>query len=340
MGRKLMLRKSLLVALIALLIFPVGVAQAAPTVLTQAKTADKVIALTFDDGWDNRTCELVRQILTEHGVIATIFPVGSWAAGNSSVVKRFLADGHELGNHSMTHPKLTMLSLAQQEKELREAHSVLARIGGQKLTNFIRPPYGAYDKNTLQAAAKLGLQPITWSIDSWDWRDIPVEQVVKRTLSSARPGGVILMHLAGRNTVQALPRIIEGLHQQGYTFVPLSRLFAQSRVASNKSIEITYRGEIMALEPTARLINGVTHVPCREFLHHFGWWVRWDKQLQAALCQSANLQLVIGTQVEDSVDGLTGMLIDGKLYVPLRALAGEMGLQVGWDSQANRVILR
>ncbi len=335
-----MLRKGLVLILVVVLILPTQLAQAAPTVLTQAKTTEKVVALTFDDGWDNKTCELVRQILAEYGVLATIFPVGTWAASNSAVVQRFLADGHELANHSMTHPKLTMLSLAQQEKELREAHAVLAKIGGQQLTNFVRPPYGSYDKNTLQAAANLGLQPITWSIDSWDWRDIPVDQVVKRTLEAARPGGVILMHLAGRNTVKALPRIIEGLRNKGYTFVLLSQLFSQHGVVKQKPLEVYYQGEVLAMEPAARLVDGVTYVPCREFLRHFGWWVHWDSELQTAVCHSTTKQLMVKTQADDSSGGLMGLLLNGKLYVPLRAMAGELGLQVGWDSHNNRVTLR
>ena len=187
-----MQKRVLAFCLLALLMIPRGVAQAVVPVLSHITTQEKIIALTFDDGWSNSTSEKVRQILQDHTVVATIFPVSTWAASNRSIIKRFLDDGHEIGNHSATHPKLTSLSRKQQEQEIREAHEALAKLAGEQLTNFFRPPYGAYNQDTLQVAAKLGLQPVTWSVDSWDWRDIPVEQVVKRTLEGAKPGAVIL----------------------------------------------------------------------------------------------------------------------------------------------------
>lgn len=340
-----MLRRCLLVVLVVILSLPRGLAQAAVPVLSHSKTNDKVIALTFDDGWDSNACEKVRLILADHEVQATIFPVASWADGHQSVIQRFLADGHELGNHSMTHPKLTMLSLAQQEQELSEAHAILAKLGGQQLTDFFRPPYGSYNQNTLKAAAKLGLRPVTWSIDSWDWRDIPVQQVVKRTLESARPGRVILMHLAGRNTVQALPLIIFGLREKGYTFVPLSVLFADQPVTAltspvSKQVRVTYQGKLIELEPAAKLIAGVTLVPCREFLQYFGWRVCWDAEQQIAVCQLAEAQILIQPASASALNGLMGRLEGGKLYVPLRALATELNFRLGWDAATYTAELR
>lgn len=339
-----MLKKSFIFGLLILLMLPTAVAGAGVSVLRQVKTKDKVIALTFDDGWDNKSSEQVRQILAAHNVPATIFPVGSWAAGNGEVLQKFIADGHELGNHSMTHPKLTMLSATRQEQELREAQAVLKRIGGDRVTNFVRPPYGAYNKSLLLVAANQGLTPVTWSIDTWDWRDIPVQQVVERTLNSAKPGGVILMHLAGRNSVKALPDIITGLLDRGYTFVPLSTLFAGHQVAAPKPsstpVQVTLQGQLLALQPQAKLIDGVSYVPCREFLQSFGWLVRWNEQQQIAVCQSGNAQLMIKAHADGIIDGLGGRLEQGKLYVPLRALATELGLQVVWTTKTNSADLR
>lgn len=339
-----MLKKFFVIGILILLILPAAVAGANVSVLSQAETNEKVIALTFDDGWDNKSCEQVRQILAEYQVLATIFPVGSWAAGNSEVLQKFLADGHELGNHSMTHPKLTMLSSARQEQELQEAQAVLKRIGGDRATGFVRPPYGAYNKTTLQVAAKLGLTPVTWSIDTWDWRDIPVQQVVERTLNSAKPGGVILMHLAGRNSVKALPAIISGLVERGYTFVPLSTLFAGQQLAAPKpssvTLRVTLKGEVLALQPQARLIDGTTYVPCREFLQHFGWSVRWNGQQQLAICQYGAAEVMITPRIDGVITGLSGRLEGGKLYAPLRALATELGLGVVWNAVTSTVDLR
>ncbi len=340
-----MTRRCLLGVLVIVLFFSVGLAQAAAPVLTHLDTNDKVIALTFDDGWDSSTCEKVRLILLDHEVVATIFPVASWAEGHHSLIKRFLADGHELGNHTMTHAKLTMLSLVQQEQELREAHEILAKLGGQQLTGFFRPPYGSYDKNTLKVAAKLGLRPVTWSIDSWDWRDVPTQQVVQRTLERARPGGVILMHLAARNTVHALPQIISGLKERGYNFVPLSVLFADHLVVApispiDRHVHVTYQGELIELKPAAKLVDGVTMVPCREFFQHFGWRVCWDAKRQLAVCQLAEAQILVQAENNSIQTCLTGRLENGKLYVPLRALATELNFRLGWDAATYTANLR
>ena len=245
----------------------------------------------------------------------------------------------------MTHAKLTMLSLVQQEQELREAHEILAKLGGQQLTGFFRPPYGSYDKNTLKVAAKLGLRPVTWSIDSWDWRDVPTQQVVQRTLERARPGGVILMHLAARNTVHALPQIISGLKERGYNFVPLSVLFADHLVVApispiDRHVQVTYQGELIELKPAAKLVDGVTMVPCREFFQHFGWRVCWDAKRQLAVCQLAEVQILVQAENNSIQTCLTGRLENGKLYVPLRALATELNFRLGWDAATYTANLR
>ena len=109
-----MQKRVLAFCLLALLMISEGSTQAVVPVLSHITTQEKIIALTFDDGWSNSTSEKVRQILQDHTVVATIFPVSTWAA-RPSIIKRFLDDGHEIGNHSATHPKLTSLSRKQQE---------------------------------------------------------------------------------------------------------------------------------------------------------------------------------------------------------------------------------
>ncbi len=145
--------------------------------------------------------------------------------------------------------------------------------------------------------------------------------------------------------MQALPLIITGLKEQGYSFLPLSRLLAGQTVAaprgtSSKPVRVTYQGELMPLEPTALLIEGTTYVPCREFLQYFGWLVRWDEQQQLAVCQLADAQIVVEPANEPKMQGLAGRLVKGKLYVPLRALATELDLQLGWNAKTDTASLR
>lgn len=338
-GGEGMLKRYLFVALMVLCLLSTQASAvgAAMPVLRQANTEHKVVAMTFDDGWDNASCERVRQILFAYGVPATIFPVGSWADSNRALVQRFLADGHELANHSMTHPKLTMLNKGQQEREMGDAQQVLLKFGKQHVTNFVRPPYGAFNQNTIQAAADLGLQLITWSVDSWDWRDIPVQQVVERTLSNVRPGSVILMHLAGRNTVKALPLILAGLQDRGYSFALLSDLFADRLP---KPVQVKYQGELVPLQEPAKLISGTTFVPCRELLVHCGWQVHWNAAQKVAVCRADGEMFLVHLDDKQVPGMLQGRMVDGKLYVPIRALAAQMGLRLGWNAETKTASLR
>ncbi len=341
----------LLVSLSLLLwVLPAAAAPAVP-VFSRAKTITKAIALTFDDGWSATTSELVRQILKVNGIRATIFPVAGWAKQNQQLMARFVADGHELGNHSVNHPDLTKLSQDRQRSEIAGASDLLQTIAGERYTAWFRPPYGAYNAATLQLARELKLQPVLWSVDSWDWRDIPSTVVVQRVLSGACPGAVVLMHLAGRNTVAALPDIITGLRDAGYAFVTLSELAQMDRGATvslpEHSVQVVQRGERLQLAPGVVLLAGKAFIPCRAFLEQAGFQVNWEESSQTASFEGHSQYIQI--QAGSAVATLNGkglelhgqaVIIGGRLYAPIRPLAEMLGFDVSWDESSRAVVLK
>lgn len=327
---------------------------AAPVVpvFSNARTDTKFVALTFDDGWCATTTELVRQILKKYGVKATIFPAADWAKDNSELMARLASDGHDFGNHTVTHPDLTRLGSIRLHYEISSAHHILQSIVGSRYKAWFRPPYGAYNAAILQAAWELGLRVALWSVDSWDWRDIPSSEVVDRVLRGVRPGSVVLMHLAGRNTVAALPAIITGLRDAGYEFVTLSGL---ARIDQREptgplhshGIQVILDGQEMQLRPEALLLGGKAYIPCRAFLECLGFRTGWDEKSQVARFSRGEQQLAV--QVGCTVASLNGIklqlvdqpvILGGALYAPVRSLAEALGFEVIWDQAARTVSLK
>lgn len=198
-------------------------------VLRAGKGPDKIVALTFDDGPDRTYTPQVLDILKEKGVRATFFLIGSRVEEDPDVVKRIADEGHSIGNHTYSHPKLTKASpvLAQ---ELQKCKDALARLGLSD-NGFFRPPYGAAEPSLIEQAADLGYRVAMWSIDSLDWRGLSRAEVMRNIEGYVEPGSVILQHSAGgpgedlSGSVLAVGDIIDLLTTQGYHFVTLPEMF-------------------------------------------------------------------------------------------------------------------
>ena len=194
-----------------------------------SKGPEKIVALTFDDGPDKVYTPQVLDILREKGVRATFFLIGSRVDEDADVAKRIAEEGHSIGNHSYSHPKLTKASplLAQELERTKEA---LARLGISD-NGFFRPPYGAAEPSLIEQAADLGYRVAMWSIDSLDWRGLSRTEVIRNIQGYVEPGSVILQHSAGgpgedlSGSVLAVRDIIDLLTAQGYRFVTLPEMF-------------------------------------------------------------------------------------------------------------------
>jgi len=204
--------------------------------------AGKVLCLTFDDGPDPRYTPAILDILRGHAVHATFFIIGANADQNIGLVQREYAEGHDIGNHTYTHPNIALVSEERAALELSTTQRIIENALGVSTVLF-RPPYNADSQPQtpeeilpVLRAQKAGYVTVGERIDPRDWvKGVSADAIVseiRSELSDEDPGHVILLHDAGGDrsaTVAALPRILDRLQSQGYRFVPLSELLGQTR---------------------------------------------------------------------------------------------------------------
>lgn len=193
----------------------------APTAPTPANPG-KVIALTFDDGPGPYTAQLL-DILDQHGAKATFFLIGSKVSAQADVLRRMHARGHQLGNHSWSHPELPKLPVGQIAGEIDRTNDAIKQATGVTPT-VMRPPYGAVNSAVLEQLRLRGMSSILWSVDTRDWADRNSEIVCSRAVAGAHPGAIILMHDIHQTSVGATPCVLNALKQQGYSFVTVQGL--------------------------------------------------------------------------------------------------------------------
>lgn len=189
-------------------------------------TGNKVIALTFDDGPGPHTAHLL-DILDQYGAKATFFLIGSKVSGQASIVRSIQARGHQLGNHSWSHPELPKLPVDQIASEIDRTNEAIRQATGIT-PSILRPPYGAVNGVVLEQLRLRGMSSILWSVDTRDWADRNSQIVCSRAVAGARPGAIILMHDIHQTSVGAVPCILSALKQQGYSFVTVQGLLGNT----------------------------------------------------------------------------------------------------------------
>ena len=194
----------------------------APAAPPAVNSGGKVIALTFDDGPGPYTAQLL-DILDQHGAKATFFLIGSKVSAQADVLRRMHSRGHQLGNHSWSHPELPKLPVGQIAGEIDRTNDAIKQATGVKPT-ILRPPYGAVNSAVLEQLRLRGMSSILWSVDTRDWADRNSEIVCSRAVAGAHPGAIILMHDIHQTSVGAVPCILSALKQQGYSFVTVQGL--------------------------------------------------------------------------------------------------------------------
>lgn len=197
----------------------------------------KQIALTFDDGPHPELTPKLLDYLKERGIKATFFVIGKNAAAHPEIIKRMVDEGHEVGNHSWSHPALNKLSAAGVSSELDKTSEAVASACGAK-PHVMRPPYGATNAAlNRKFDEEFGMKAILWDVDPLDWKYRNSARVTSQILENAKPGSIILSHDIHATTVAAMPATLDGLLQKGFTFVTVSELISLDRpveVASAK----------------------------------------------------------------------------------------------------------
>nr|WP_106388549.1 delta-lactam-biosynthetic de-N-acetylase [Jeotgalibacillus soli] len=188
---------------------------------------EKVLYLTFDNGFENGYTEKILNVLKEEKVPATFFLTGHYLQSASPLVKRMVKDGHIIGNHSWGHPDLTTISKEQMLEEFAKVKKKTEELTGQKEMMFIRPPEGVFNDFVLKTAKEAGYTHIFWSVAFVDWHaDRPkgADYAYNEIMKQIHPGAVILLHTVSPDNAGALQKVIQDLKKQGYEFKDLNHL--------------------------------------------------------------------------------------------------------------------
>lgn len=188
--------------------------------LEVARKDMKLVALTFDDGPNPATTPRVLELLKKYRAKGTFFVLGQKVAGNEAILKQMVAEGHEVANHTFTHPNLVEMSDEVILSEINQTQKAIQAVLGQKPTIY-RPPYGSADARVANLA---NLPAIHWSVDTLDWEHRNPDHILEQVKLHMAPGDIVLMHDIHPETVDALEPILEYLVSQGYVFVTTTEL--------------------------------------------------------------------------------------------------------------------
>ncbi|MCQ6561643.1 polysaccharide deacetylase family protein [Paenibacillus mendelii] len=201
----------------------------APKVDYQAKKGQKLVALTFDDGPDQKYTVAILDILKEYKVKASFFLVGTQVKKYPEMVARIAKEGHSIGNHTYRHPDLASLDEHRIIQEVMWTDTLIQRATGF-VPNLVRAPYGSVSAEVKSIMKDNNRELVGWTVDTRDWNGVSVAKMRQNINNNTKPGGIVLMHSFGsshlKNTVELLPLIISDLKKKGYTIVTVDELLA------------------------------------------------------------------------------------------------------------------
>ena len=195
-------------------------------------TEEKKIYLTFDAGYENGNTPAILDALKKHEAPATFFVVGNFISENQELIKRMEAEGHIVGNHTMTHPDMSKISTQESfQKELSGVEDIYKEITGKEMTKFYRPPQGIYSTLNLSMAKDMGYHTFFWSLAYVDWyqdnQPDPQEAIEKLT-RRIHPGAIVLLHSTSSTNAQILDELLNKWEDMGYSFHSLNELIEHS----------------------------------------------------------------------------------------------------------------
>ena len=212
----------------------------------------KEIAITFDDGPHKTNTPQLLDILKQRGIRATFFVVGQNATEYPDILKRIVAEGHELANHSYTHPVLASMSQSAVHEQLDKTHQAVLKATGVSM-KLLRPPYGALSEPQRRTVNnEFGYKVILWSVDPLDWKVRDAARVQNEIVSHTQAGSIVLAHDIHKSTVDAMPETLDKLTEKGFKFVTVSELLALDRPAAPKPAADPSTTPAPASKPTSQ----------------------------------------------------------------------------------------
>ncbi|MCD7841776.1 MAG: polysaccharide deacetylase family protein [Lachnospiraceae bacterium] len=185
-------------------------------------TAENVIYLTFDCGYENGNTPAILEALKKHGASATFFVVGNFVKDNPELLKQMLAEGHTVGNHTAHHPDMSAIAdLESFQAEIEELEELFYEATGQEITKYYRPPQGKYSESNLSMAQQLGYKTFFWSLAYVDWYqdDQPTEEeAYEKLLGRIHPGAIVLLHNTSSTNAAILDDLLTKWEEMGYRF--------------------------------------------------------------------------------------------------------------------------
>lgn len=204
----------------------------APTTPSSAGSCENCVALTFDDGPRVGMTDRLLDILKAKNAKVTFFVLGENVAKNPAIIARMAKDGHEIGNHTWNHPQLTKLNAVEIEAEISKTNDAIFAASGSR-PKFIRQPYGATNATVEGVLKKLDMSGVLWSVDTRDWADKNASVICNRAVTSARAGGIILLHDIHPTSVDAVGCIIDGLAKKGLTTATVGNILGDTVAGKN-----------------------------------------------------------------------------------------------------------
>ncbi|MCR5701679.1 MAG: polysaccharide deacetylase family protein [Lachnospiraceae bacterium] len=216
-----------------------------------AKKNKKKIYLTFDCGYENGNTKTILKILKKNKVKAIFFVTEPYIKQNPKLVKRMKKEGHLVGNHTSTHPKLPTKSVSELKKEIRQCEKTMKKVTGYSMDKYVRPPEGCYSQRTLKVLQDMGYATMFWSLAWKDWE--PSNQPGKSTVVNMfktyhHPGMMPLIHVISKSDTEALPDIIKYMKGKGYKFGEVSDFAVipgvdKAKKETKKEVEHTKKSE-------------------------------------------------------------------------------------------------
>ncbi len=191
-------------------------------------TKNKIIYLTFDAGYENGCTPAILDALKKHNVRATFFLVGNYITSCPDLVKRMVEEGHNIANHTYSHPNMSNISSVESfRKELESLEKTCKEVTGQEMKKYYRPPQGKFSQENLTMAKELGYKTFFWSLAYVDWyqdKQPTKEQAFKKLLGRIHPGAIVLLHSTSKTNAEILDELLSKWEEMGYTFGTLDDL--------------------------------------------------------------------------------------------------------------------